>query len=171
MPTATIVMPARSKIAEQSSFIRPLEGSAIVMVIRRPSRVSIRSSQSAKPTAGIWSFGAEQRQQPVETAAAGEHRRRSFHRHLEDEAGVIVERTAEGGAIVDLRCIDTGIGKSCDAGVETLRAQSPASTRPHRQSRLAQKTRRRAAGSATGTLPGHRKPHHRGGFPTGPAFR
>ncbi len=61
---------------------------------------------------------AEQRQQPVETTAAGQHRGSALHRHLEDEAGVIIERTAEGGAIGDDGGIDAGIADRRHARIE-----------------------------------------------------
>ena len=41
-------------------------------------------------------------------------------RHLEDEAGVIVEWAAEGGAPGDGREVDADIGECGDAGVEAV---------------------------------------------------
>ncbi len=76
MPTATIFMPALSKMAEASSFIRPLEGSAMVMVMgAAPLRAfdPIEPEREADGRNAI--LGAQQRHQPVEAAAAGEHRR------------------------------------------------------------------------------------------------
>ena len=60
----------------------------------------MRSSQSEKPTAGI-------RFSHRGTLAAGQsdHRRpeplTSFRRNLEDEAGIIIKLTAEGGTVFD----------------------------------------------------------------------
>ena len=61
----------------------------------------MRSSQTEKPTPGIGFLRAEQRQQPVVAAAAGQRPLAHRRRDLEDQAGVIVERAAEGGVVAD----------------------------------------------------------------------
>ena len=66
-----------------------------------PVSASMRSSQTEKPTPGIGVLRAEQRQQPVVAAAAGERARGVADRDLEDEPGVVVERAAEGGVVAD----------------------------------------------------------------------
>ena len=66
-----------------------------------PRNCSMRSSQTEKPTPGIGFLRAEQRQQPVVAAAADQRPRRPGNGDLEDQAGIIIERPAEGGVVVD----------------------------------------------------------------------
>ena len=72
------------------------------MAARSRAAPSMRSSQTEKPTPGIGDLRAEQGQQPVVAAAADKRPGGIAGGNLEDQAGVIIERAAEGGVVADL---------------------------------------------------------------------
>ena len=157
MPTATIFMPAFSKMAEASSFIRPLEGSAMVMVIRRPPLAWLGASACFDPVEPEREadgrnalLGAEQRHQPVEAAATGQNRRRAFDDDLEDQAGIIIERTAEGGAVGERLGINAGIAKCRHPRIKPRQGAIERQAGFLRKARTVPPARRQAACSATG---------------------
>ncbi len=103
---------------------------------------SIRSSQTEKPTPGI-GVGAEQGQQPVVAAAADQRASLGFRgavagADLEDEAGVVVERAAEGGVVGDTIARQAVPGDGFGAGREQVerRAQRNAGRRREARQRL-----------------------------------
>lgn len=88
----------------------------IMAYSRAPFRCDPARARSPRP---VFFLCAEQRQQPVETAATGENTISTRFHHLENKAGIIVERTTERRAIGDGFEVNARVRKSCDTFVES----------------------------------------------------